>query len=62
MGDFNAAPELLEEPRFLGAVRGRTIVPDDVSFTCDMGETMFDCVVCSESVFSYVSVPADARS
>eukprot|EP00959_Pyramimonas_sp_CCMP1952_P016264 344218-Pyramimonas_sp.AAC.1 len=62
MWDFHVAPELLEESRFLEAVRGRTIVPDSVSFTCDVGETMIDYVVCSESVLSYVSVSADARS
>eukprot|EP00959_Pyramimonas_sp_CCMP1952_P194306 4063106-Pyramimonas_sp.AAC.1 len=62
MGDFSVAPELLKESGCLGLVRTRAIVPDNVAFTCDVGETMIDYVVCSESLYSYVEVSADVRS
>eukprot|EP00959_Pyramimonas_sp_CCMP1952_P232640 4861821-Pyramimonas_sp.AAC.1 len=56
------APELLEESGYLGLVRARTIVPDNVAFTCDVGEALIDHLVCSESLYSYAKVSADARS
>eukprot|EP00959_Pyramimonas_sp_CCMP1952_P214463 4487891-Pyramimonas_sp.AAC.1 len=61
MGDFNVAPEFLEESGFLGLVRARTVAQDNVAFTCDVGETMIDYVVRSESAHSSVKVSADAR-
>eukprot|EP00959_Pyramimonas_sp_CCMP1952_P226558 4737293-Pyramimonas_sp.AAC.1 len=41
-GDFNNAPELLADSGWFELARSCPLVPNNVEFTCDVGEAMID--------------------
>eukprot|EP00959_Pyramimonas_sp_CCMP1952_P437148 9152746-Pyramimonas_sp.AAC.1 len=62
MGVFNRSVDFLGDAGILGPLGATTIVPESIQFTCSVGETMIDCVVCSDLLLPYLEVSADFRS
>eukprot|EP00959_Pyramimonas_sp_CCMP1952_P159000 3325074-Pyramimonas_sp.AAC.1 len=54
--------DFLEDAGILELLGGKTIGPKNVQFTCSVGGTMIDYVVCSGLLFPYLEVTADLRS